>query len=160
MMSRQAAYTDLQTKVGAESGVGDWFSVTQEMINGFADATLDHQWIHVDVERAARESPFGAPVAHGFFTLSLIPHLTGMVEPDKPRYPGVALTVNYGLNRVRFPHPLLAGSRIRARTQLQSVEEVRGNGLQMIHNVTVDIEGVEKPTCVAEMVSRLYFDED
>ncbi len=159
-MSRQAAYTDLQTKVGAESGVGDWFSVTQEMINGFADATLDHQWIHVDVERAARESPFGAPVAHGFFTLSLIPHLTGMVEPDKPRYPGVALTVNYGLNRVRFPHPLLAGSRIRARTQLQSVEEVRGNGLQMIHNVTVDIEGVEKPTCVAEMVSRLYFDED
>ena len=159
-MSRQAAYTDLQTKVGAESGVGDWFSVTQEMINGFADATLDHQWIHVDVERAARESPFGAPVAHGFFSLSLIPHLTGMVEPDKPRYPGVALTVNYGLNRVRFPHPLLAGSRIRARTQLQSVEEVRGNGLQMIHNVTVDIEGVEKPTCVAEMVSRLYFDED
>ncbi len=159
-MSRQAAYTDLQTKVGAESGVGDWFSVTQEMINGFADATLDHQWIHVDVERAARESPFGAPVAHGFFTLSLIPHLTGMVEPDKPQYPGVALTVNYGLNRVRFPHPLLAGSRIRARTQLQSVEEVRGNGLQMIHNVTVDIEGVEKPTCVAEMVSRLYFDED
>ena len=159
-MSRQAAYTDLQTKVGAESGVGDWFSVTQEMINGFADATLDRQWIHVDVERAARESPFGAPVAHGFFTLSLIPHLTGMVEPDKPRYPGVALTVNYGLNRVRFPHPLLAGSRIRARTQLQSVEEVRGNGLQMIHNVTVDIEGVEKPTCVAEMVSRLYFDED
>ena len=159
-MSRQAAYTDLQTKVGAESGVGDWFSVTQEMINGFADATLDHQWIHVDVERAARESPFGAPVAHGFFTLSLIPHLTGMVEPDKPRYPGVALTVNYGLNRVRFPHPLLAGSRIRARTQLQSVEEVRGKGLQMIHNVTVDIEGVEKPTCVAEMVSRLYFDED
>ena len=159
-MSRQAAYTDLQTKVGAESGDGDWFSVTQEMINGFADATLDHQWIHVDVERAARESPFGAPVAHGFFTLSLIPHLTGMVEPDKPQYPGVALTVNYGLNRVRFPHPLLAGSRIRARTQLQSVEEVRGNGLQMIHNVTVDIEGVEKPTCVAEMVSRLYFDED
>ncbi len=158
-MSRQAAYTDLQTKVDAESGVGDWFTVTQGMINGFADATLDHQWIHVDEERAARESPFGAPVAHGFFTLSLIPHLTGMVEPDKPRYPGVALTVNYGLNRVRFPHPLLAGSRIRARTQLQSVEEVRGNGLQMIHNVTVDIEGVEKPTCVAEMVSRLYFDE-
>ena len=159
-MSRQAAYTDLQSKVGAESGVGDWFTVTQEMINGFAEATLDHQWIHVDVERAARESPFGAPVAHGFFTLSLIPHLTGMVEPDKPQYPGVALTVNYGLNRVRFPHPLLAGSRIRARTQLQSVEEVRGNGLQMIHNVTVEIEGVEKPTCVAEMVSRLYFVED
>ena len=159
-MSRQAALADLQSKVGAQPGVGGWFTVTQEMINGFADATLDHQWIHVDVERTARESPFGAPVAHGFFTLSLIPHLTGMVEPDKPQYPGIALTVNYGLNRVRFPHPLLAGSRIRAHTQLQSVEEVRGNGLQMIHNVTVEVEDVEKPTCVAEMVSRLYFDED
>ncbi len=159
-MSRQAAYKDLQSKVGAESDASDWFTVTQQMINGFADATLDHQWIHVDEDRAARDSPFGAPVAHGFFTLSLIPHLAGMVEPDKPKYPGVALTVNYGLNRVRFPHPLLAGSRIRARTQLQSVEEVKGNGLQLVHNVTVEIEGVEKPTCVAEMVARLYFDKD
>ena len=159
-MSRQAAYANLQARIGDESGVGDWFTVTQEMISNFADATLDHQWIHIDAERAARESPFGATVAHGFFTLSLIPHLTGMVEPDKPKYPGIALTVNYGLNRVRFPHPLLAGSRIRARTQLQSVEEVKGNGLQMVHNVTVDIEGVDKPTCVAEMVSRLYFHEE
>ena len=159
-MSRQAAYEDQQSKIGAKSAPGNWFTVTQEMISAFADATLDHQWIHVDVERAARDSPFGAPVAHGFFTLALIPHLTGMVEPDKPKYPGIALTVNYGLNRVRFPHPLLAGSRIRAHTQLQSVEEVRGNGLQLIHNVTVEIEGVEKPTCVAEMVSRLYFNQD
>jgi len=159
-MSRQAAYKDLQSKVGAETNPGNWFTVTQKMINDFADATRDHQWIHVDEARAARDSPFGATVANGFFTLSLIPHLTGMVEPDKPNYPGVALTVNYGLNRVRFPHPLLAGARIRALTQLQSVEEVKGNGLQMIHNVTVEIEGVEKPTCVAEMVSRLYFVED
>ena len=159
-MSRQAAYADLQRKIGDEPGVSGWFAVTQEMISNFADATLDHQWIHIDAERAARESPFGATVAHGFFTLSLIPHLTGMVEPDKPKYPGIALTVNYGLNRVRFPHPLLAGSRIRARTQLQSVEEVKGHGLQMVHNVTVDIEGVDKPTCVAEMVSRLYFHEE
>ncbi|MXX27851.1 MAG: MaoC family dehydratase [Caldilineaceae bacterium SB0668_bin_21] len=158
-MSRQAAFEDLQLKIGAESTSGGWFTVTQNMINSFADATLDHQWIHVDEERAARDSPFGATVAHGFFTLALIPHLTGMVEPDKPRYPGVALTVNYGLNRVRFPHPLLGGSRIRTHTQLQSVEEVRGNGLQLIHNVTVEIEGVEKPTCVAEMVSRLYFED-
>lgn len=159
-MSRQAAYADLQRKIGDESGVSHWFAVTQEMISNFADATQDHQWIHIDAERAACESPFGATVAHGFFTLSLIPYLTGMVEPDKPKYPGIALTVNYGLNRVRFPHPLLAGSRIRARTQLQSVEEVKGNGLQMVHNVTVDIEGVDKPTCVAEMVSRLYFHEE
>ena len=158
-MSRQAAYEDLQSKIGADSEPSSWFTVTQNMINGFADVTMDHQWIHVDEERAARDSPFGAPVAHGFFTLALIPHLTGMVEPDKPKYPGVALTVNYGLNRVRFPHPLLAGSRIRARTQLQSVEEVSQNGLQLIHKVTVEVEGVEKPTCVAEMVARLYFVE-
>ncbi len=158
-MSRQAAYKDLQSKVGADSEPGSWFTVTQNMINGFADATMDHQWIHVDEKRAARDSPFGATVAHGFFTLALIPHLTGMVGPDKPRYPGVALTVNYGLNRVRFPHPLLAGSRIRARTQLQSVEEVSQNGLQLVHKVTVEVEGVEKPTCVAEMVARLYFEE-
>ncbi len=156
-MSRQAALADLRTKIGAESPASDWLAVTQEMINAFADVTRDHQWIHIDPQRAALESPFGATVAHGFFTLSLIPHLTGMVEPDKPRYPGVALTVNYGLNRVRFPHPLLAGQRIRARTQLQSVEEVKGNGLQLVHQVTVDVEGEQKPTCVAEMVSRLYF---
>ena len=156
-MSRQAALADLRSKIGVESPAGDWLAVTQEMINDFADVTRDHQWIHIDPQRAARDSPFGATVAHGFFTLSLIPHLTGMVEPDKPRYEGVALTVNYGLNRVRFPHPLLAGQRIRARTQLQSVEEVRGNGLQMVHQVTVDVDGEQKPTCVAEMVARLYF---
>ncbi len=156
-MSRQAALADLRTKIGVESDASDWFAVGQEMINDFARVTRDHQWIHVDPQRAARDSPFGATVAHGFFTLSLIPHLTGMVEPDKPRYPGVALTVNYGLNRVRFPHPLLAGQRIRARSQLLAVEEVRGNGLQMVHQVTVDVEGEQKPTCVAEMVSRLYF---
>ena len=156
-MSRQAALADLRTKIGVESDSSDWLAVTQEMINDFARVTRDHQWIHVDPQRAARDSPFGATVAHGFFTLSLIPHLTGMVEPDKPRYPGVALTVNYGLNRVRFPHPLLAGQRIRARSQLLSVEEVRGNGLQVVHQITVDVEGEQKPTCVADMVSRLYF---
>ena len=159
-MSRQAALADLLSKIGVESLASDWLAITQEMINDFADVTRDRQWIHIDPQRAARDSPFGATVAHGFFTLSLIPHLTGMVEPDRPRYPGVALTVNYGLNRVRFPHPLLAGQRIRARTQLQSVEEVRGNGLQMVHQVTVDVEGEQKPTCVAEMVSRLYFHDE
>ncbi len=158
-MSRQTAHTDLQSKIGLESHVSDWFPLTQEMINSFADATLDHQWIHVDVERAGRESPFGAPVAHGYFTLSLIPHLTGQVEPDRPPYPGVTLSVNYGLNRVRFPHPLAADSRIRARTELQSVAEVKGNGLQLVNKVTIEIEGVDKPACVAETVSRLYFTE-
>ncbi len=158
-MSLQAALSDLQAKVGQESHVSDWLTITQEMINAFADATLDHQWIHVDVERAKRESPFGSTVAHGYFTLSLIPHLTGAVDPDAPRYPGVRLAVNYGLNRVRFPHPVPAGARIRARTELLSVEEVAGNGLQIVNKVTVEIDGAAKPGCVAETVSRLYFSE-
>lgn len=157
-MSLQTALNDLQSKVGTETDLSDWYAVTQEKINAFADATGDHQWIHVDPERASRESPFGAPVAHGYFTLSLIPHLAGRVDPDKPLYPNVRLSVNYGLNRVRFPHPVPAGSRIRARTVLQSVEEVKGNGLQLVNKVTLEIDGEEKPACVAETVSRMYFD--
>jgi acyl dehydratase len=156
-MSLKSALTDLQSKIGHETHVSEWLTITQEMINAFADATLDHQWIHVDVERAQRESPFGGPIAHGFFTLSLIPYLTGSVNPDTPSYPGVRLAVNYGLNRVRFPHPVPVGSRIRAHSELISVEEVAGNGLQIINKVTIEIDGAPKPGCVAETVSRLYF---
>jgi acyl dehydratase len=128
----------------------------QERIDRFADATGDHQWIHVDVERAKQESPFGAPVAHGFLTLSMLPMLTAAAAA-KARFPGVKLSVNYGLNRVRFPSPVRAGARIRARSTLQDVTEVAG-GLQIVRLVTVDIEGQDKPACVAESVSRLYFD--
>ncbi len=156
-MSLSTALADLQSKVGQETHVGPWLTIDQARINAFADATLDHQWIHVDVERASRESPFGGPVAHGYLTLSLLPHLTNRVNPDKPLYPGLRLAVNYGLNRVRFPHPVAAGSRVRAHTELISVEEVAGNGLQLINKVTIEIENAAKPACVAETVSRLYF---
>ncbi len=156
-MSYQNALADLQSKVGTETYVGAWLTIDQSRIDAFAAATLDNQWIHVDVERARRESPFGGPVAHGYLTLSLLPHLMGRVNAEKPLYPGIKLSVNYGLNRVRFPHPVVAGSRIRARTELISVEEVAGDGLQLVSKVTVEIEGAAKPACVAETVSRMYF---
>lgn len=155
-MSLENAVADLQTKVGKETHVGPWLEITQERVNQFADATLDHQWIHVDPERANAHSPFGATVAHGFLTLSLIPHLTNSVNPDEPRYPGVKMGVNYGLNKVRFPSPVPVGANVRARSTLLDFKEVKG-GLQIITQVTIEIEGQEKPGCVAETVSLLFF---
>jgi len=155
-MSQESVLEELRSRVGEETHVGDWVEIDQERIDQFADATGDHQWIHVDVERAKRESPYEGPIAHGFLTLSMLPMLTGSVGEEKPAYPGLKLAVNYGLNRVRFPAPVPAGSRIRARSTLKEVTEVTG-GLQVIREVTVDVEGSEKPACFAETVSRLYF---
>ena len=155
-MSKESVLKDLQSQVGEETHVSDWVEIDQERIDQFADATGDHQWIHVDVERAKKESPYDGPIAHGFLTLSMLPFLTGSVSEEKPAYPGLKLAVNYGLNRVRFPAPVPAGSRIRARSTLKEVTEVKG-GLQVIREVTVDVEGSEKPACFAETVSRLYF---
>ena len=155
-MSIQDAIADLQTKVGTETQVGSWLTITQDQINQFANATLDHQWIHVDPERARAESPFGTAVAHGFLTLSLIPHLTGAVNVGKPRFPGLKMSVNYGLNKVRFPSPVPVGSKVRARTTLLDFKETKG-GLQIINQVTIEVEGQEKPGCVAETVSLIYF---
>jgi acyl dehydratase len=143
----------LKDLVGHEIAVTDWFNVTQERIQQFADATLDHQWIHVDVERAHRESPFKAPIAHGFLTLSLLPHFMHQALEIKQ---GVRLGVNYGLNRVRFVSPVRAGSNIRARITLQSQKEVPPNGVEVVFNATVEVEGSEKPCCVAEWVARYY----
>jgi len=155
-MTAAAVLADLRRQVGAETFVGDWVTVDQDRVNRFADATGDHQWIHVDVERAERESPYGTPIAHGFLTLSMLPMLTAG-GGKTPKYPGVKLTVNYGLNRVRFPAPVKVGSRVRARSTLQEVTEVPG-GLQIVRLVTIDIEGGDKPACVAESVSRLFFE--
>jgi acyl dehydratase len=155
-MSKGTVLAQLQEQVGKEVHVSDWVEVDQARIDAFAEATGDHQWIHVDVERASRESPYGAPIAHGFLTLSMLPMLTS--EPTgRPRYPGVKLTVNYGLDRVRFPAPVKAGSRIRARTVLKEVTDVPG-ALQLVREVTVEVEGGKKPACVAETVGRLYFE--
>jgi acyl dehydratase len=143
----------LKDLVGQEIAVTDWFNVTQERIQQFADATLDHQWIHVDVERARRESPFKAPIAHGFLTLSLLPHFMHEALQIKQ---GVRLGVNYGLNRVRFVSPVRAGSNIRARITLQSLKDVPPDGVEVVFNATVQVEGGEKPCCVAEWVARYY----
>ena len=144
----------LKDLIGQEIAVTGWFNVTQERIQQFADATLDHQWIHVDVERARRESPFKAPIAHGFLTLSLLPHFMHEALQIKQ---GVRLGVNYGLNRVRFVSPVRAGSNIRARITLQSLKDVPPAGVEVVFNATVEVEGSEKPCCVAEWVARYYF---
>jgi len=142
----------LKALVGREWGPGEWLEVTQERIDAFADATDDHQWIHVDVERA-RSGPFKTTIAHGFLTLSLVPRLRRGLGPQVE---GVRMAINYGLNRVRFPSPVPAGSRVRARAKNLSVEEVPG-GAQLVDQITVEVEGQEKPACVAELVTRLYF---
>ena len=145
--------SSLNDLVGQEIAVTDWFNITQERIQQFADATLDHQWIHVDVERARRESPFKAPIAHGFLTLSLLSHLMHEALEIKQ---GLRLAVNYGLNRVRFISPVRVGSNIRARMALQSLKDVPPNGMEVIFNATVEVEGGDKPCCVAEWVVRYY----
>ena len=155
-MSAETLKAELASKIGTEVHVGPWLTITQERINLFAQATEDYQWIHVDPERAERESPFGATIAHGYLTLSLLPYLSGYVNPDEPIYPEAKWVVNYGMNRMRFPHPVKVEDRVRVRTVLQAVEEVAG-GLQIISQMTIEIEGEEKPGCVAEVVYRIYF---
>jgi acyl dehydratase len=155
-MSQQQVLDRLQAQIGQEVHVSDWYEVTQARINAFADATGDHQWIHVDPERAARESPWKATIAHGYLTLSLYPMLRGLVAADRPLFEGVRQVINYGLDKLRFPSAVVAGSRIRAHCVLQKVEPVSG-GLQLTEQYTVEIEGQPKPACVAEVIMRAYF---
>src|SRR6267154_1945363 len=137
----------LKDLVGQEISVTDWFNVSQERIQQFADATLDHQWIHVDRERARRESPFQDTIAHGFLTLSLVPHFVPQVLAMRN---SVRMGVNYGLNHVRFVSPVIADSKIRARFVLQSLKDVSANCVEAIFVVTIEAENSAKPRCVAE----------
>ena len=146
----------LQAQLGSETYVGEWFDVDQGRIDTFAAATGDHQWIHVDPARAAAESPYGATIAHGYLTLSLYPALRAMVDPDRPLHAGVKSVINYGLNKVRFPAAVRSGARVRARIELLAVEEVKG-GLQVTERFTAEVEGQERPGCVAEAIMRFYF---
>lgn len=142
---------DLAACVGQEVATSDWVAITQEQVDLFAQATGDHQWIHVDVERAA-QGPFGAPIAHGFLTLSLLPvFFESAMAVTQSR-----MGVNYGLNRVRFTAPVPVGSRLRARMTLLASEPIEGNGVQMTWSVLVEREGVDKPVCVAESLVRRY----
>ena len=150
-MKTSIALTALPTWLGLEVAVSDWVTITQERINLFADATGDHQWIHIDPERAAKESPFGATIAHGFLTLSLVPYLKG----ECIEFTGVKMGVNYGTNRVRFMAPVKVNSKLRGRFKLMSVEQIKG-GAQMVWECTLELQGLEKPACIAELVSRAY----
>jgi acyl dehydratase len=155
-MSKEEVIAELKAAVGTEVHVGPWLSITQERIDQFAEATGDFQWIHVNPERAQNESPYGTTIAHGFLTLSLIPNLTESVDESVVRYPGIKMAINYGLNRVRFPNAVAVGAKVRARTERLQVEEIKGS-VQLVDQVTVEVEGEEKPACVAETVTRLYF---
>jgi acyl dehydratase len=143
---------ELQHHLGQEIGISGWLAVSQDQIQQFADATGDHQWIHVDLERARRESPFKTTIAHGFLTLSLLPQFVPQVLQIKT---GVRMGINYGLNRLRFVSPLRSGARIRARFILQSVKDLP-DCVEAVYQVTVEGEDSQKPICVAEWVVRYY----
>ncbi|RYX94412.1 MAG: MaoC family dehydratase [Comamonadaceae bacterium] len=142
---------DLAACAGQEVAVSDWTTITREQVLKFADATGDHQWIHIDEERA-RNGPFGGPIAHGFLTLSLLP----MFFETSLEIGNVRMGVNYGLNKVRFTAPVPVGSRLRARLKLLSSEGIAQNGLQTLWEVTVEREGADKPVCIAESLLRHY----
>jgi acyl dehydratase len=150
--TRFAGIADAKARIGQEIGVTDWMLIDQERVNAFAKVTGDEQWIHVDVERAKRESPFGGPIAHGYLTLSLL----AKFAQECIAVEGVKLAVNYGLNRVRFTSPVKVGSRVRARFVLGAVDDIPG-GAQIVWQAVIEIEGSDKPACAAEMVTRWYF---
>ena len=155
-MPLAAALAELKAQEGQETHVSDWLEMTQDMINAFGAATFDMQWIHTDPDRAASESPYGSTIAHGYFTLSLYPALRGMVDESRPLFPGAKQVINYGLNKLRFPAAVPAGSRIRARCELLSAEEVKGS-IEIVEKYAVEVEGQDRPACIAEAIMRLYF---
>jgi acyl dehydratase len=151
MSTTTTTLAELPSLKGRELGVSEWFEITQQRVNTFADATDDHQWIHVDVERASQQSPFGGPIGHGFLTLSLFVPMWSQVLVVT----GVGMAVNYGLNKVRFPAPVPVGSKVRLTATLVDVEEVKG-GLQLTIGGVIEREGGDKPVCVLESVTRFY----
>jgi acyl dehydratase len=148
-----SSVADAHALVGRELGVSDWLQIDQKRINDFADATGDHQWIHIDAERARAESPYGAPIAHGFLTLSLIPALS----KDNFRVENAKLAINYGLNKVRFLAAVPVDSRIRARSELVDAAEVKGGAVNLTVLHTIEIDGSDKPAAVAETIVRVVF---
>lgn len=151
------AYEQLKKTEGADEGTGDWFLVDQKLIDGFADLTHDHQFIHVDPERAAALTPFGSTIAHGFLTLSMLTHLASSVPSSAGgRLEGIVMGMNYGFDKVRFVSPVKVDSKIRASSTVKSVE-LKGSSVQVTKTYTIEIEGEEKPAMVADWVTRLFF---
>ena len=151
----QKAYDTLTSRIGISGEPSEWFEISQERIDQFADVTLDHQWIHVDVERA-NQGPFGTPIAHGHLTLSIMGHLPRSAAPTAPRLEGQKLSINYGFNRVRFPSPVPVGAKIRTTSTLRTVE-IKNEMIETMNEIVVEVQGQEKPCCVAESVGRLVF---
>lgn len=149
-------FLQLSAQIGEEVHVGDWLTISQERIDQFSGVTEDHQWLHNDIERAEKESPFKTTIAHGFLTLSLLPRLTDSVNPKKPLYKNAKMTVNYGLNQVRFPYPVKAGSVVRAHSRLIKVTPIK-RGLEIEKEISVEIQNTRRPGCVAVSVVRVYF---
>lgn len=143
----------LKAAVGEDLGHSDWLQITQDRVNTFAEATGDHQWIHVDVERAKKESPFGAPIAHGFLTLSLVSMLNWQIYTIE----NTKLGINYGSNKIRYINPVVVGSHVRLQSTLTSVEDASGGALQIVTTGTMEIESQDKPALVAEVISRVLF---
>ena len=143
---------ELKTLVGQEIGISEWTTISQDRINKFADATGDHQWIHIDVERAKNELPGGTTIAHGFLTLSLLPKLAQEIYKVK----GLRHSLNYGSDRIRFTAPVPAESRVRGRYKLKSTENVKDNGVKIIGEMTIEIEGRDRPACIVESISIVY----
>jgi acyl dehydratase len=153
MAARTLTLDEMKALKGQDIGTSEWHLVTQEEINKFADATHDHQWIHVDPERAKKESPFGGPIAHGYYTLSLAPHLMEQIVAVR----GIRMGINYGLNKLRYPGPVRIGKNVRLKAQLADFEEINnGGGAQVTVAMTFEVEGESKPGCVAEAVYRYY----
>lgn len=156
MSDIENAYETLTARIGESGTPSEWFEITQERVNGFADVTMDHQWIHVDPERA-KAGPFGAPIAHGQLTLSIMGFLP---KPDSaeslPQLPGQKLTINYGFDKIRFPSPVPVGAKIRTTSTLKRVE-IKGTMIETMNEVVVEVQGTEKPCVVAESLGRLVF---
>ena len=155
MSNAAAAYEKLKATEGDDQGHGDWFQITQEQIDQFADCTIDHQFIHVDPERAT--PVFGGTIAHGFLTLSMLLHLSGSIKQDLPPMEGIQMGINYGFDKVRFINPVLSGSNVRAHAAVKSVE-LKGTAINTTRTITVEIEGVDKPALVADWIGRMVFD--
>lgn len=151
-MRTVGSFDEMRSLVDQEIGVSDWVEISQDKIDLFAEATGDFQWIHVDVERAKAEMPGGKTIAHGYFTLSLVPQLVSAIY----KIDGVAHGLNYGSNRVRFTAPVPSGSRVRARYKLINAEDVKGDGLRLTGEVTMELDGLDRPACVAEVMSVVY----
>jgi len=149
-------YRRLEQMLGEETSIGTWFLVDQDRIDQFAQVTGDQQWIHTDPQRAQKESPFKSTIAHGFLTLALLPKLTDAVDDSNNPYPEAKMAVNYGLNQVRFPFPVRAGSRVRARTRLIGLTPMR-KSIELVNEVSIEVENSKRLACVAETVLRLYF---